>query len=309
MSTHKRNERQHWAVLVLLRLLPVILVWGSAACSRAPQESASPAIQVSIAPLAFLAQRIAGPDRAVGVVVQAGASPHTYDPSPRQMGALSKADVLFLAGEPFEKALVPRIASANPDLVIVDLGESLRTLHSDGGSCGHGDHQHQHEQLDPHVWMDPLLVLEMAENVRETLTGRYPEDEAGIQARFLLVKKDLETLHRRMGELLAPVRGRHILVYHAAYAYLCERYGLVQVPVNVGEKSPSAQGLAALLSDAAGRAPSPLFIQPQYSATSARRLATELKVDVVTLDPLAPDYLANMEAIAATIATSLGAAR
>jgi zinc transport system substrate-binding protein len=295
--------------MALRGLLPMILVVGCAACSPPRQESPHPKIQVSIAPLAFLAQRIAGPDRTVGVVVQAGASPHTYDPSPRQMGALSKADVLFLAGEPFEKALVPRIASANPHLGIVDLGEGLRSIHTDGGSCDHGDHPHQHGQLDPHVWMDPLLMVDMAGKVRDALVARYPEDEAGIQARFLLVKKDLETLHQRMKELLAPVRGRHILVYHAAYAYLCERYGLVQVPVNVGEKSPSAQGLVALLSDAAERAPSPLFVQPQYSASSARRLAKELNVDVVTMDPLAPDYLANMESIATVIATALGTTR
>ncbi len=267
---------------------------------------------VSIEPLAFLVEEIAGGDAEVEVLVAPGLSPHTYEPTPRQMASLAEATILFLVGEPFESILVDKVVATHPHLTVVDLGEGLRTLHNPHHlDHHHSDHHHCHGHADPHIWVDPVLMSVMADRVLNTLVlalGSTPTHQKQIphwQDRHQRLERELDELHKEIQEILAPVQGRIMVAYHGAFGYLAHRHGLIQLPVHMGSRGPSARDIARLRHLFAHGSASPVFHQPQYSRQTAQRLAEELGVLVVELDPLRRDYTENTRQMARQIAAGL----
>jgi len=102
-----------------------------------------------------------------------------------------------------------------------------------------------------------------------------------------------------------PFRGRTLLVFHPAYGYFARRYGLVQIAVESEGKAPSSRQLAEIVDSLRDRNTPAIFVQPQFSQTAARRVADALGCQVVMLDPLAEEYLVNLESMAERIATAM----
>jgi zinc transport system substrate-binding protein len=95
-------------------------------------------------------------------------------------------------------------------------------------------------------------------------------------------------------------------VYHPAFGYFADAYGLKQVPVEVEGKEPSARQLAAFIERAKAAGAKVIFVQPQFSTKSAEAVARSIGGAVVPMDPLATDYLANLERTAEKTAEALG---
>ncbi|TVQ84987.1 MAG: ABC transporter substrate-binding protein [Chromatiaceae bacterium] len=278
---------------------------------------------VSVLPLQGLVEHVGGGRVAVQTLVQPGQSPHSYEPTPRQIAALAEADLFVRTGVGFEAAAMPRIQAANPTLPILDLrdGLPLRTLEAhdhdaDEGSAherGHG-HRHDHaaadsdgempdsaaaaEALDPHVWTSPPLVRRMAVAIRDRLTELDPAGAAvyaANQRRFdsALVGLDIE-LRTRLG----PLRHRRFLVYHPAWGYFAEAYGLTQIPIEREGKAPAARRLADLIDQARANDIRVIFVQPQFDRRMAERVAREIGGQVVSADPLAADLFASLRHLA-----------
>ena len=110
---------------------------------------------------------------------------------------------------------------------------------------------------------------------------------------------------RALSAQLAPVRGMPLLVYHPAFGHFAAAYGLEQVAVEEGGLSPTPRHLAEILRLVRERNIGTIFAQPQFSESSARAIAREAGLKIVVLDPLARDYAANLESMAAAIAAGL----
>lgn len=306
-------ETPFWSRPVLGVLFPLLWAFSAVSCQPRPEAaSAASVVFVSILPMQEWVERIGGDDIKVEVLVGSGQSPHTYEPTPRQMAALSQARLLFVIGVPFEAALLSRIQEVSPNLVVVDVAEGLRTLdvnEEDGhGDEGHGSHGGGHEgeshgDKDPHVWLDPVLAQVMVDRTIEALSSQFPRGEAGFRSRGKAYKEELTLATRSLEQLLLPFRGVRLLAYHGAYGYLCQRFGLEQTAVTMGAVGASARELAGMISDLKQH---PVFVQKQFSVASAERLAQELGSRVVVLDPLAGNYLENLVQMAGVIAAALG---
>jgi zinc transport system substrate-binding protein len=294
------------------------LALGPAACAP---ESDAPAPRlgafVCLLPQAWFVQRIGGPRVQVDTLVAPGQSPHTYEPTPRQIARLAQAQVYFSVGFPFEKLLLEKVTADNPHLRVVDsrAGVKLRyftdeeAAHEEAEHGAERDHHHSNNEdarePDPHFWLSPRDASIMAANIAKGLEEVDPGHAAEYQDRLRSLQADLDQTDAALAKALAPLKGRPLFVYHPAFGYFADAYGLKQVAVEIEGKEPSARQLAALIDRARREGARVIFVQPQFSAKSADAVAKTLGGVVVPMDDLAPDYLANLNDMAAKIQKAL----
>ena len=301
-----------------LAFLPFLAVLGALSAAE-PQESKINTV-VSILPQAYFVERVGAGRVAVQVLVGPGQSPHTFEPTPKQMADLAQARLYFGIGVPFETRLLDKIRAAYPDLRIVDTAQGipLRQMTesdepeepqgqagrppslSDGAAQG---------QPDPHIWLDPMLVKIQARHICEALSQTDPAHASEYEANLEAFEADLEALHGKIAESLAPLKGRELFVFHPAFGYFAQRYGLKQVAVETGGREPGARRIVALIDQAKRRNVKVIFVQPQFSPKTARAVAKAIGGVVAPIDPLAPDYLKNLETMAQRIQEGLSAER
>ena len=257
---------------------------------------------VSILPQAYFVEQIGGERVQVDVLVQPGQSPATYAPTPKQMAKMAGSRVFFRIGVSFENVFIPKIKNSMPKLIIVDTREGIELAHMDDHEDAHG---HQHGELDPHTWLDPMLVKEQAKIIRDTLTEIDPQGKKQYEQNFSSVAGELDALHERLTQSLAPVKGKSFFVFHPAFGYFARAYGLHQIAVETGGKQPSGRHLAKLIDSAREKKVKVLFVQPQFSKKSAETIARAIHGVVVSIDPLAKDYLANMDRMAKAVEQAL----
>lgn len=277
------------------------------------------AVFVSIQPQKYFVERIAGDAAEVSVMVPPGKEPHSYEPTPRQVAALSEADVYFRIGVPFEEAFIPRIERSLEDLPVVDISADIEkrrlAAHDhDHGDEGHDhdhegeDHDHDHEAdgaIDPHVWLGPLEVRAMAAKIRDTLVSISPENADAYRENYAELAADIDELHARLSDQLAPFDGETMFVFHPAFGYFADTYGLDQEAVETGGNEPSPAQLERIIEEAQEEGVRVIFVQPQFSRDSAERVAQAIDGAVVPINPLAEDWLSNMQAIADRIEEGL----
>jgi zinc transport system substrate-binding protein len=260
---------------------------------------------VSLLPQATFVERIAGERVKVGVLVGPGQSPHTFEPTPKQMTDLARARLFFALGWPFEKRLVAKVTAANPQLRVVDTREGVPLRSMAAAEIDKDDADHQAGGPDPHIWVSPRLVKIQAATIARALAGEDPAHAADYEKGLKAFQEDLDRVDAKIAKALAPLKGKEMFVYHPAFGYFADAYGLKQVPVEVEGKEPSAKHLAAFIERAKAAGVKIIFVQPQFSAKSAEAVARAIGGAVVPLDPTAKDYLANLETMAEKIGQAL----
>ena len=248
---------------------------------------------VSIAPQAYFVRQIGGDRVRVEVLVRPGASPATYAPTPKQLARLAKAKLFFRIGVPFESALVKRIWSAMPGVRVVDTSEAVKRLTEDHGHGG---------ELDPHTWMDPMLVKEEGKVIVTALSEVDPAGRKIYEQNYLNFAAQLNALDKKIRAILRPFKGRIVLAYHPAYGYFCRAYGLFQEAIESGGKAPGAQHLARLIAAAKQKKIRAILVQPQFSKKKASLIAQAIGAESIVADPLAANYMENLEKLAGELA-------
>jgi zinc transport system substrate-binding protein len=261
---------------------------------------------VSILPQAYFVERVGGRHVDVEVLVGEGQSPATYEPSPQQMAMLSSAKLYFAIGVPFETNLMKKIQQSQKRLVIVETqkGVTYRYL-DDHHHDAKGKEEHHQAIPDPHIWMDPNLVKVQAANIRDALSRLDPANAEDYSRNLQLFLSDLDHADKRIRAALAPVKGKSMYVFHPAFGYFADSYGLRQVPVEIEGKEPSARQLAGIIDRAKKDGVRVIFVQRQFSTKSAESIARAVGGAVVPIDPLARDYLANLDRMASLIEKGL----
>jgi len=260
-----------------------------------------PLVFVSIPPQKYVVEAIAGDFVDVEVLLPGGASPATYEPTPRQMVSLDRAQLYLQIGVPFEGPLLVKAAGLMPDLQIVDCRAGIELV-----PVAEGGHSHDAEHLDPHIWLDPERMMTIATTTAEAIRSIEPAAASTIERNLDTLHRVLDDTDRQVAALLKPFEGSEVLVFHPAYGYFTRRYSLHQVAVEDEGKAPSARRLSSIMQSFSGRAVPAIFVQPQFSTTAAQRVADALGCEMVELDPLAEDWPANLETMARRIAATLG---
>ncbi len=275
---------------------------------------------VSIPPQKEIVERVGGDRVSVEVLLPPGRSPATYEPSPKQMAALTDADFFLRIGVPFENVLMKRISELAPDLRIVDMREGLQLRSMEGHSHEeedeqaheehaheehtHGGHSHE-EGSDPHFWLDPGKVANQVRIVYEALVEEDPEGKEVYGKNRAALVSDLFLLHMSIDKQLAPHRGKTMLVFHPAWGYFADAFGLKQKAIEAGGKEPGAKHLTRLIQEARRENVQAIFIQPQFSKKTAESIADSIGAKIVVIDPLAENYLENLKQVAGKIDKAL----
>lgn len=284
-------------------ILAAVLLSGCAE-KKDFQPSGKPVVFVSIPPLAGLLAEIAGNCIDVRSLVGEGQSPHSYEPTARQLAALGEADALFTIGVPFERALLKKIKPLYPDLPIIgtDLAIQKRPVpHAHhGGHCTHGE-----GETDPHVWLAPLNCSLASDALVRGLMQLSPEHKNEYSGNHASLVEKLKALDREFDGMLEPHKGSRFYVFHPSFGYFADAYGLQQMPIELEGKSPSPRQLAELIGLARADGVKVVFVQKQFPVDSANAVANAIGGTVVQLDPLAEDVVANLRQIAESIVQAL----
>lgn len=293
-----------------------LLAWACLWLFLAPAaggESQPPApveIVTGIAPLSFLVEKIGGERVRVATLLPPGQDPHTFEPSPGQIGRLSRAGIYFSLEMPFERMLLAKLPREGSGPPIVDVGADIAKLpmlehHHHDERHHHAGSSYRHGELDPHIWLGPPQLVAIAEHILAGLVTIDPDHAAVYRHNHARLLGEIEAVHHRNTELLAPFAGRSFYVYHPAFGYFAAAYQLRQQAVEISGKTPTPRQLLNLVEQARHDGIRVIFVQPQFDQKSAATIARSIDGEVVPLDPLAPDMLANLEKMATKISTAL----
>ena len=248
---------------------------------------------VSILPLKYLVEQVGGDFVDVSVMVKPGADPHTYEPKPKQMVSLSKATAYFTIGITFEDVWLPKFKAVNPKMVIIHADENIEKIPMKTDSFNSRP-DHDHGLLDPHVWTSPPLVKTICKNI---LTGLVKIDAArqsiytDSHGKF---EKEINRIHGELQSIFAGKKGLSFMVFHPAWGYFAEAYGLNQIPIEIEGKKPKPAQLKRLIEYARNHGIKIIFVQPQVSNQNAKIIAKAIDGEVVQADPLAYDWTENI---------------
>jgi zinc transport system substrate-binding protein len=267
------------------------------------KAGAPPAVVVSIKPIhALVAGVLAGvaePD----LLLAGAASPHGYGLRPSQASALAQADLVFWVGSGLEGFLARPVAALTADATVVALGEvdGLHLLGTREGGILQGDQAqgaedgHGHGQIDMHPWLDPRNAHAMVTAIAAALAAADPERAAVYRANAATVEADLAALDADLAARLAPVRDRPFVVFHDAYQYLADRYGLNAVgSITVDpQRRPGAARLRAIRAELAKLDVACVFAEPQFEPALVATLVEGTGARTGVLDPLGADLEAG----------------
>jgi zinc transport system substrate-binding protein len=272
--------------------------------------AAQTVVFVSVPPQVSLVRDVGGPRVVVHCLVQAGGDPHLFEPRPKQVLALARADVFLTVGMPFEQAVLNKASSSLPRLAIVDMTRGF--TRRAGDPCAHDPgssgvtNGRGSSDWDPHVWLSPPGLKIMAKNTADALTRADPAHAADFQQRLKSVLERVDRVDRRVRTTLAPYRGRTVYVYHPAFGYFCDAYGLRQKAVEIKGRAPSARQLHDLVRQAKEDRVATILVQRQFDRRGAEIVAQAIGCRTAVIDPLAEDVVANLQRIADAVAAGLG---
>jgi zinc transport system substrate-binding protein len=290
---HKMKRFLRKVFIPVFFILVFISLSGTAASSCAQEAEATTklGVVVTLLPQAEFAEKIGGDKVDVLVMVPPGASPHTYEPTPSQMVALSRARLYAKVGSgvEFELTWMDKLIAQNKKMFIVDCSKGIELQ-----QMTVGDEDEPAGSMDPHIWMSPRNAQIMVQNIASGLIKIDPANRDYYEQNRDTYLQILEQLDRDIRDSLSAVKNRIFMVYHPAFGYFASNYNLTMLPIEAEGKEPTPAGLQHLIEQAREYNIRVVFTEPQFNPQSARVIAEAIDGRVVSIDPLARDYIENL---------------
>ncbi|CQR47077.1 High-affinity zinc uptake system binding-protein ZnuA precursor [Paraliobacillus sp. PM-2] len=268
-------------------------------------------IYTTIYPLAFFTSEIGGSYVDVTSILPAGADPHTFEPTSKMMVDIAEADAFIYNGANLESyADSIKDALAEEDVRMIEAATELDLLayshhHSDDSENansheeekGHGDTEsdnnheqdsHDHGDIDPHVWLDPMLAIKLAETIKDELITQIPKQEKTLEANYQKLANKLTELDRTFHDTLKNGEKKEILVAHAAYGYWEKAYGIEQIAITGLSSSdePSQKEVEKILEQVKEYGINHLFFEQNVSSRLASVIQNEAGIKALHLHNL-----------------------
>lgn len=269
-------------LLFICCLLPLLV-----ACGGKKETPASPLenrVVVTIEPMRYFVEAIAGDRFQVTTMTPPGASPELYEPTPQQMIDLSNSRAYFRVGTlGFERTKLQKVADNAPHLYVVDSSKGIQLLPHDG-CCDEASGG------DPHTWMSLTNAKVISRNIFKALCQIDPEGVNLYTKRLHALENRMDSLDTLVKNCIEKVTHRTFLIYHPALGYFARDYGLKQLSVEHNGKEPSAEHAAHLIENCKAEDVKVVFVQKEYTGKMARRIAEEVGADVVEINLLSYDW-------------------
>ncbi|ADY36980.1 periplasmic solute binding protein [Phocaeicola salanitronis DSM 18170] len=260
------------------------------ACGGSQQAGQKPVITVSIEPLRYFAEAIAGDRYQVVSMVPEGSSPETYDPTPRQMIDLSRSRAFLRAGYlGYELAWADKLQQNAKDVPFFDLSEGIELIREEGHAHAGG--------IEPHIWTSITNAGIIADNIARVMCRLDPEHAEEYKTNAAGLKAKITNLDKEIRAYL-PDAPKAFLIYHPALSYFAREYGLTQISIEEGGKEPSPAQLETLITRCREMHVGVIFVQKEFDTRNAEVIARELHVPTVTINPLSYQWEREMRAVA-----------
>lgn len=282
---------------------------GSDGDAPGGSESSPLRLEASFYPLAWISEQVGGDAVEVASLTPPGAEPHDLELPPSAVADISKADVVvYLEG--FQPAVDEAIGELD-DAKVFDAAQAT-DLDLTYTPIEEGE-QHEDEagSTDPHFWLDPTKLIEVADALAERLGEIDPDHAADYSANASTLTGALDTLDRDLEAGLANCESEDVVTSHNAFGYLAQRYGLTQRGITglTPEDEPTPQQLAAVTTFVEENDVATIYFETLVPEDIARTVAEETGADTAVLDPLeglsdesaGDDYLAIMKANLASL--------
>ncbi|WP_321420344.1 metal ABC transporter solute-binding protein, Zn/Mn family [uncultured Methanomethylovorans sp.] len=257
-------------------------------------------VAVSILPQAEFVEQIGGNNVKTVVMVPPGSDPHSYEPTPSQLKNLSNAQMYVKVGSglSFETVWMDKLISINSKMLVVNSSAGIKQIMIENDPDGDTG-------ADPHVWTSPLNAKVMVKSIYDGLVSIDPDNETTYKQNYDSYIAKLDEADTKLKTALAGKEGTSFMVYHPAWAYLAKDYGLNEIAVEVQGKEPSPQDMQKLIDEAKEKGIKVIFVQSGFSTASAKTIADQIGGEVVEVDPLAKDYIDNLDRVSSAFAKGL----
>ena len=277
------------------KLIYILTLFILSACGNTTQKSEKPILTVTLEPLRYFTEAIAGNNYEVVSMVPKGSSPESYDPTPQQLVNFSKSQAYFRIGYiGFEQAWMKKLEANCPNMKVYDTSKGIDLIRDKGH--WHGDHFHE-GGVEPHVWNSTQNALIIADNIYQALCELDSTHQEDYQKRLDVLKQTIRQTNANVHTLLENADST-FLIYHPALSYFARDYGLKQVCIEEGGKEPSPAQLKALIETCRNENVHTIFVQQEFDQRNAQLIANELGVNIVSINPLSYDWVKEMIRIA-----------
>lgn len=233
------------------------------------------------------AVRVIGGDRVeVSLLVTPGVEPHSFEPSPRDIARINKSDVFLYLNENMETWIEKFEKNVEVETVSASHGIPLMSMEEEKDHSHEGHHHH----MDPHIWLDPLLYIEVVENITEELEGRDPENAPYYRENFKNYRRELENLSGEIEMALSTSTHKQIIYAgHFSFGYFTRRYNLEYISV-YKNLSPNAnispRDLKKVIEVVEGSGQRYIFQEALVNSKTAKLISDETGVEVLMLHQL-----------------------
>lgn len=274
---------------LLIALIISLLLFS---CNNQPDKSSNGKLNivVSILPYADFVRTIAGNDVNVSVMIPVGANPETYEPTPKQIVALTNADIYIEVGGPFEfeknwlqkiKLDYPNVKFYNPTKLVEPINEN------------------------PHIWLGPENAQYIVSKTTELLISYFPENKTKYETNRDEFRSEIDKLVIEYLDKFNGQSNNTILTYHPAWVYLTTRFGLKEISIEHEGKEPNAKSLTNIIDEAKAKNIATIFVEPQFQKSVAETISNEIGAELVEINPLPENYLKNLKDVLDKIYISL----
>lgn len=270
--------------LGLIFALGLLLVSGCGSQQPSKTGNVKTIIAVTILPQKALVEAVCGNLAEVITIIPLGNSPGNYEPTPKEMEKFSRASVYFTIGVPTEKA---NILPKAEDMEIVDLPVKVAEVYP--------DREFSPGKRDPHIWLSPRRAKVMVKVIAETIAGLDSENAQTYQDNAETFMKELDRVDAEIMETFAAIHNKTFIVFHPAYGYFVDDYGLQMYALEEDGKEATPQNLQNMIDLAKADNIKVIFSQAEIDSKQPDAFAEEIDGEKVILEPLSDDYIANLE--------------
>jgi zinc transport system substrate-binding protein len=248
-------------------------------------------VSVSVLPQACFVERVAGEHATAHVMIPKGASPETYEPTPQQLVALTDSRIYVKVGAPglpFEEKYLRTALDRNRKLTVVNMSDGLKF-----------------RKGDPHVWTSPAAVRTAAQNIAKVLIAQDPAKREEYRRNLLVFLGEIDTLDQEIRQALFAKKGYTFMVFHPAWGYFADEYGLTQLAIEEEGKPVSAAHIRQMVDLARGKGIRSVLVQKGFDTKNARAVAREIGGELLETDPLERDWFSGMRSFTRILAPVL----
>ena len=295
---------------IILLIVSALTIAAFVSCGPVDAENekdfkGSITVAVGIVPEAMFVEKVAGDLVQVVTMIPPGNSPANYQPTAAEMAALSDAKVFFAMQTPTEEAnILPKVKDFNSDIEIVNLRDAVSEIyplryitghdHEEEGETEHDADEAEEKTIDPHIWLSPKRVIVMVGAIADKLSEIDGKNEGIYRENAEKYINEIEALDIDLKQAVSALENKTFLIYHGAYGYFAEDYGLEMISLEGAGKPVTAAMMQEVIDYAKNEGIKNVFYQVEFDDRQAKTVAQEIGGNVTRVEPLSPDYIGGL---------------